>query len=308
MKNTNKYFEEMEDFMVNVSYPLIYQIEISEKCNLQCPACLNPLMKNKQHMDIELINMIVEKDYLKNTPYVELQMSGEPTLHPNLNEIIDKIKSTGTMVGMSSNIAKLDEDVIKAFNKLDSLTISFDVFDELLYEKSRYPNKWMDFIYNFKEVLNNVSEDVLIYVQLLKTDWTEAKFDESVEKLQDYVKDYPNVVVRYVEDCFEYTRDYKTECKIENKEMCLNPFLTVSIKADGKVVPCCFDFFGEIPYGNLNDDTLEDIWNSGDVEQFRTRHKTQTNLPEKCKRCMYRSPIKLNSSFVSDVLKYKNRR
>jgi radical SAM protein with 4Fe4S-binding SPASM domain len=307
----NKYFEDLDNFMSNVEYPYIYQIEVTERCNLQCPMCLNKEMTNKQDLKMDLLDIIIENDYLRDTPYTELQMSGEPILHPNLLEIIYKIRSTGTMVGMSSNLAKkIDSKLLKTYNSLDSLTISFDVFDKELYEVSRYPNKWESFLSNFEFLMEHVSPNVLVFVQLLYSDWTKEKFKESKDKLydflikNDFLKD--NIIIRYVDDCFIEQREDSSSFYVGKKGFCINPFLSVSIKADGIVVPCCFDFKKELPLGNLYNTKLEDIWNGDKMQLLRDQHLGKEFLPEKCRKCYYRSPIRLIYSFLSDLIKFKN--
>lgn len=306
----NKYFYKEDNFMANVSYPYIYQIEVTERCNLKCPACLNSKLVNKQDIAIELIDHIIEHNYLRSTPYTEFQMSGEPTLHPDLSLIIDKIKSTGTMVGLSSNLVKVNTDLL---NKLDCLTISFDVFDKELYEQSRFPFRWDAFLRNFEFMVEQINANVLVYIQLLKTSWTVAKYEESKELLNShlnflskkYNKPLDNFIIRYVDDCFVEQRDTGESYTFKSNDVCLNPFLTVSIKADGTVVPCCFDFEKSIPLGNLYEQSLDEIWNENALQELRAAHCKQEGLPVKCQKCVYRSPIKLNSSFLSDLIKFK---
>jgi radical SAM protein with 4Fe4S-binding SPASM domain len=56
---------------------------------------------DRQHglMALALLDRI---DWME-TEYVELQMAGEPTLHPRLLDIVAKVKSKGIMVGFSTN-------------------------------------------------------------------------------------------------------------------------------------------------------------------------------------------------------------
>ena len=100
-------------------------------------------LKNKKDINLDLIDIIIDNNYLRATPYTEFQMSGEPTLHIELKEIVQKIRNTGTFVGLSSNIVKVNKKTLEIFNMLDSLTISFDCYDKKLYEISRYPNTFI---------------------------------------------------------------------------------------------------------------------------------------------------------------------
>lgn len=123
--------------------PYIYQIETTERCNLQCPTCLNPMMEGKGDISFELVEHIVEKGYLQNTLYTELQMAGEPLLYKRLHDVIETIRGTDTMVGLSTSLSVMNKAAMETINALDCVTISFDVFDEAAYEKSRYPMRFL---------------------------------------------------------------------------------------------------------------------------------------------------------------------
>ena len=49
--------------------------------------------------------------------------------------------------------------------------------------------------------------------------------------------------------------------------------------ADGNVVPCTQISNNELVLGNVNNNTLEEIWNSKEYEEFRKMHVTG-NFPK----------------------------
>ena len=130
----------------------------------------------------------------------------------------------------------------------------------------------------------------------------------------------PNVLVRYVDDCFieQRKKPGKHIFDTQRRGMCLNPFTAVSIKADGAVVPCCFDFKSELVIGNVLDAELRDIWSgeaSRTIQFLRQVHrqgdsgsgKGKLTMPEKCQKCYYRSPIKLVYSLLTDLIQFRQR-
>lgn len=300
----------MKVFNTPTNYPVIYQIEMTEKCNFNCPMCINDRIKQKRNASKELIDTIVDRGYLRNTLYTEFQFSGEPTIAPNLEYAIDRVRQTGVMTGLSTNLSTVRKK-IDMLNKLDCLTVSLDVFDRELYEQSRFPNKFYEFKENLEFLLENISSKVLVQIQLLKTEWTLPKYEQGKMNLEAwmYYRDFsnmPNVMVREVEDCFLSYHDDANAPK--NFEMCLNPFLTVSIKADGTVVPCCFDFLKDLPLGNILEDDLLDIWNGKEVFRLRNQHKGQAWLPKKCKECYARSPIIfMQNEIIPALMRFKRR-
>lgn len=295
----------MDNFNTKETYPQIYQIELTEKCNLQCPMCLNHMMKDKVDAEKELIDIICDNDYLKNTIYTEFQFSGEPTLSPILDYAIDRVKATKTLVGLSTNLSTVKK-CIESLKKLDCITVSFDIFDKEIYEQTRYPQKFETFIDNFLFLMNNLTKNTLVEIQLIKSEWSKNKYDEVKKNLLAFLEEnaFSNITIREIGDSFvNYHGKGDSD---SSSEMCLNPFYTVSIKADGTVVPCSVDFFKEIPLGNLYKKSLDEIWNSPNMDLFRLAHRSESGLPKKCKECYGRSPIiYMNKVIIQQCLEYK---
>lgn len=59
---------------------------------------------------------------------------------------------------------------------------------------------------------------------------------------------------------------------------------TLTVRADGTVVPCCYDLTTAAPLGNLNVSSIEEIWNSEGFAQFR-RNFVSGNYPPLCQGC-----------------------
>jgi radical SAM protein with 4Fe4S-binding SPASM domain len=56
------------------------------------------------------------------------------------------------------------------------------------------------------------------------------------------------------------------------KPRCSFPWSSVTVLADGSVVPCCFDYDGKCVLGDLNREPLESIWNGSRYRAFRKEH------------------------------------
>lgn len=69
------------------------------------------------------------------------------------------------------------------------------------------------------------------------------------------------------------------------KQYCEYPWTSLTVMADGNVVPCTQISNNEIVLGNIKDKTLEEIWNGEDYKNFRKMH-VSGNFPEnhKCKK------------------------
>ena len=59
-----------------------------------------------------------------------------------------------------------------------------------------------------------------------------------------------------------------------------------AVLVDGSVVPCCYDYNGEIVFGNLFDQDVMEIWDSPIYTEFREKVRLG-NVPDFCmKNCL----------------------
>jgi len=311
--NVMEFMRDME------SVPYISKIELTEDCQLSCPGCptgkITP--NGKSDISLSLLQKIVDNNWLRNTPYVELMMSGEPTLHKNFAAAIDIIKSSGVMVGLSTNL--VDRKKIPTLAKLDSITVSMDVFNKEGYELSRPPMKFDRLIDNIRELVNSCPSSTMIYLQLLRTEFTEKYFLASISDAKKFVEELnlasinagrkPNVVLRYVSDCFSEVMG-RSVISMSSK-MCTTPFTSVVIKSSGTVLQCGFCFTGKeegLILGDINTSTLEEIWSGDEVSAVRLAHRSQKNLPPRCVACAdkNRSIHVFQTNITVDIMRHRN--
>ena len=59
---------------------------------------------------------------------------------------------------------------------------------------------------------------------------------------------------------------------LEDKDVCTYIFYAMAVNADGTVSACCPDWDQKLVIGNLNNETLRDIWNSPAMNKLRRLH------------------------------------
>ena len=79
--------------------------ELTNKCNFHCVFCPSDIQKREiGSMDIDLVKRLYEEAADKKiASEVNLHLMGEPTLHPNLIEILEfgALKNVRTVIGTS---------------------------------------------------------------------------------------------------------------------------------------------------------------------------------------------------------------
>lgn len=110
----------------------VYQIETTNACNLKCSFCPKFADWNDRKigfMDPLLITLV---DW-SATEYVELQFTGEPTLHKDLVNIIRAIKKNGVRVGFSTN-GTFKDRLGEALHEADIVTVNDDDFRDPVFQ------------------------------------------------------------------------------------------------------------------------------------------------------------------------------
>lgn len=301
--------------------PSVYQIEVFSRCNLQCPFCLTgianvPPQYQQSAIDLKLFETIVSRD-LGNTKFVELQMRGEPTLHKNIYALVRVVREAGILVGLSTHGGTLQHNnrAMAAALNCHYLTISIDAGTKEGYEQKRVGGNWQSVIEGISSLLEMRGNDrfPIIDLQLIEEDTPDHLWNVELYELETLAQQLGwegKVNIRTIPNSNILWKD-PTATITKTKELCLNPWLSVSIKANGDVVPCCMAFKDEpeLTYGNVAVNSLEEIWNSPAVEAFRLKHLhhagqcSHLKLPDTCENCTNRSPVLFHDALIINALK-----
>jgi len=295
--------------------PEIYQIEICSVCNFNCIMCPKELYsreKDSKLINPELIESMIDRGELEGSYLIELQMTGEPLLHPDIQSIIDLIKTTGVMVGLSTNGHLLtDKFVMNRLRGLDYITISLDSVSERRNIRKGF-NKSFEEWYeeNLKDSIYALSfQETTIDIQFIDLPGYEREIAEFSSIATEILS---LVTIRTVPEGY-FTLVHQGLYPALDKGICLNPFLSVSIQSQGHVVPCCFAWGDDYIYGDIEKQSLKEIWNHEKVKLLRAAHQYRPLandhlLPEMCKRCYMRSPTFLHTNILYQSIRAKKGR
>jgi radical SAM protein with 4Fe4S-binding SPASM domain len=299
-----------------VILPEIYQVEVSAVCDHSCEVCPRNHYTRKDKtpfFSLDLLTKMIRRGDFKGSYFVELQMSGEPLLNKSIRPIINLLKSEGLLVGLSTH-GDLFPEKIKLCSELDYITISVDSITKRNEARPRLKGRpWKD-----REFMRNLLDSILflcernISIDLQFIEVGEWKVEKDILfEILDGIHLMDKVNIRSVPDCSILHREDRKMMYNESldKGVCLNPWLSISVQSNGNVVPCCFAWGDNIIYGNLNEQSLEEIWNGDRVESLRNCHKKgPSELPRLCNMCYMRSPTLLHWQIYMDSLKNKGRK
>ena len=149
-------------------HPVMAQIVPMRRCNLSCAYC-NEYDDFSKPVPLE--EMLRRIDHLGRLGTSIITISGgEPLLHPELDDIIRRIRRTGALAGMITNGYLLMPDRIERLNKagLDHMQISIDNVQpdevskkslKVLDKKLQFLSEYADFHVNINSVVGGGIKD-----------------------------------------------------------------------------------------------------------------------------------------------------
>ena len=148
--------------LADTSHPVLAQIVPARFCNLSCAYCNE---YDKVSAPVPLEEMYRRIDHLGRLGTAMIGISGgEPLTHPDLDDIIRRMRKTGAIAGMITNGYLLNQERIERLNAagLDHMQISIDnlVPDEVSKKSLKVLDKKLQMLAEFAEFHVNINSVV----------------------------------------------------------------------------------------------------------------------------------------------------
>lgn len=290
-----------------LSFPTMFQIQTNNLCNGSCIMCPISQEKNKKpgSMSDELFERIIKEiseNRTENT-FVWLHLQNEPLTDDtifNKIKLIKKLSNGAIKTGLVTNGTLLTEDKIKEFNRsdVDRICFSIDAFTEESYNKIRKGLNYNTVIKNI-ENLRKSNSKANVFVRFI---WQKDNYFE----LNDFKKYWKNKgitteigivnnragAVSNFEDIGLTHKNIPFQYKfIQNIWLfltggCYYLANSFNILYDGDVIMCCNDYIKKTILGNIQSNSIKEIWNSKRYQSIREAifNKDFKKIPE-CHNC-----------------------
>jgi MoaA/NifB/PqqE/SkfB family radical SAM enzyme len=148
--------------LASTSHPVLVQIVPARFCNLSCEYCNE---YDKVSPPVPLDEMFRRIDHLGKLGTAMVGISGgEPLTHPDLDEIVRRIRKNGAIAGMITNGYLLSPERIERLNRagLDHMQISIDNIqpDEVSKKSLKVLDKKLQMLADFAEFHVNINSVV----------------------------------------------------------------------------------------------------------------------------------------------------
>ncbi len=91
------------------------------------------------------------------------------------------------------------------------------------------------------------------------------------------------------------------------KAWCFRPFYQLYVHYNGNVVLCCCDWKGDVVLGNINENTLSEIFSGPVATTYRQNLNNKNRQMKLCNVCDYPGKLPLSARIAYNVINFMNR-
>ena len=289
-------------------FPTHIDLELSNACNLNCPMCYTTTDEFKKNvektlMKYDLFTKIVDECAKQKSHYsIRLSWRGEPFLNPRIFDMIkyakDKgIKEVSTLTHGGFLTPEKFEQLVDL--KLDWLTISFDGVDET-YEQIRAPLKYEESVEKIK-TYHKIKKEKNSVKPIIKVQGVWPAVAKNPEK---YFSTFTPIVDQVASSpLLDYLRN-DTEIEYIENFTCPVLYQRLTVESDGIVKLCYNDEMGSVNVGDLNKESVYDVWHGKRLTKARESHLKHMGVQDysPCKFCFYPRKTKTEKGNLGDKL------
>ena len=287
--------------------PFVVQIFPVYACNFSCRYCIFSVKKAKRHfisdkivMDFDLYKKCIDDmtRFPNKVKVLRLVGIGEPLLHKKIADMVEYAvsKDVANIVEILTNASlltpKMSDSLVSA--GLSRLVVSVQGTTKEKYKEICGTDiDFEDFIENLKYFFNNKGR-VQVYIKIVDCA-LDGKNDE--QRFHDIFGDTCDTMAIEHAVPIHSSVDYENVLKdkdmsltqfglpVSEVHICPQPFFTLQINPDGKIVPC-YSFEYPAIMGDSHHQPVCDIWNGRRFQHFRRMMLDSTkNASEVCAEC-----------------------
>ncbi len=289
----HKKLKEIAGSLTDLAFPHQIIIETTAFCNMKCTMCGHATMKRKKgNMAMPLYKKIIDEiaDVNKDTEVWMTFYGDALILGYKLYYMIEYAKKKGlTNVVLNSNAMLLDEDAAYWLieSGLDRFIVSIDANTKETYEKLRIGGIYEVMDKNVKNIINLRNR---LKLQKPKIEVQFSIMEENEHEFEQF-KEYwlkQGALVKYRE---KLTWTGSVEANNLDPSITRIPcpwgIKTCAIHYNGDIVICAVDYEGREVFGNINNDSIQNIWQSTHRDA-RLNHLNGNwdKIPHLCMNCL----------------------
>ncbi len=300
-------------------FPPIVIVAVTNVCDMACIHCAHPVIKKEPDYKATFMDPAIHTKLVEETKRFKDQLwvfryaaDGESLLHPNFLDFVEEAKDAGIgPIDLTTNAMSLTEEKMRRLLEapIDVIDISTDAYTKETYEKIRIRGKFDVVTRNTKRLLemrDELGSPTKIMVSIIK----QKEALEEIEAFQSYWGQHVDeVLVRGLNNDLGIVNVTEVYFDEElTRWPCPQFWKRVTINHDGDVRFCVEDWHNNGIVGNIRTQSIQEIWQSPEYEQFRQLHHTgcwgQMNM---CKPCLDWQHMEWDYGFEKAINRVLNR-
>ena len=277
---------------IQSTVPIHMDIELASACNYKCPMCPQSEIKvsfAKDFMDTMLaLNLLTEAARI-GVSSIKLNWRGEAVLHPEFARIAMYAKKLDFAdLMLNTNGSHTKPEVRAAVHNMDTLIFSIDTLKPDVAEVIRPGGPLEDVLFNLDCAV--IARNIHGSPKRIRVNFTRQKENwDEVEAIQAYCDKLG--VECYIKPVFPRNPpkvgQYYDESKftVKGRKNCQFPFQRLTVAFDGRVAPCCVPWEDTLYIGNLNHQTIQQVWRSMNLFDIQKDAKSADYKHPTCVGC-----------------------
>lgn len=286
---------------LNLTKPVDVSLELSSACDMACEYCYhsasNEIPFVKGIMDKNLAFKIILECADLGVNSIKFNYRGEGTINPAYREITDlakKFARGSTFIDRLANSnfkfhPRRRDDIFLGLSNLTKVKVSYDSFIPSVFETQRkggnhaLTTENINLFYNHPERIKSETE---IVIQAVRT-----KLNKDEDIYSEVKKRWPSAGVSIRDmvagrgDADLSSLENRTR-DLSERQSCIQAHVRLMIHWDGRVAPCCPAIGNNLLIGNINEQSVTQIFNSMEAKTLRRELKDKTAFTrEPCKSC-----------------------
>ena len=281
--------------------PFSVHIDVCSTCNFKCTFCFQSDkegMKNADiswgRMDIDVFKSCVDdlKKFNTKIKKVKIGNHGEPTLHPQICEMIRYVRDADVcdLVEIFTNGSQLNPEFNQKLvdSGLQRINISVEGLTAESYKRvADYNIDYNSFVESIQDLYDRKDSTLSMYIKVVDHAVVKSEPGKPTIDLTSEEKDYfyklfgqmsdemsiENVVPQWAEteqNDMTHQGMYGQEIT-QLKKVCPFPFMYLHINSDGSVAGCTLDWARKVLVGDKKTNNLYEIWNSNQMQELRLK-------------------------------------
>jgi len=267
-----------------VDFPMMLVLSYVYPCNALCPHC--PYTHSnirKEYRDAPYMPEVTFKKIADEAgpygAYLRISGGGEPMLHPQATELLVYAKSRGCKIGLITNGSLFNEENSRALLEagVDMIEFSVDACDRETYAAVRKGLDWDELVSNVKmmlrlrqalgsssKIIGSAVNQTDVDIDAVERFWLDVGLDTLIKR---------KFLTWGINTDLDDSRSADAAAYIDTEAVpCPFIFERLNIDSRGNVMVCGYDISANTSMGNVNQQSIRDIWHGPGFQFYRDKH------------------------------------